>query len=66
MGLYGASTAPAEPGRVGGGTGATGSKGGWLGPRRAQARVEDVVKCVERSQSGSCRADSVLGFARRL
>ena len=47
-------------------TGATGSWGGWWGPRRAHAGVEDVVRCVERSQSGGCRADSVLGFARRL
>lgn len=28
--------------------------------------LEDVVKCAERSRSGSCREESVVGLARRL
>lgn len=33
--------------------------GGWLGPRRAQAGVGDVVQCAGRSHSDSCRDEAV-------
>lgn len=38
----------------------------WWGAGGVVVVVEDVGKCAERSQSGSCREEFVLGSARRL